>query len=710
MFCTTCGSEIPEGSKFCTSCGAPVASRPAPEPAAEPAPVPAPTPASAPEPKPTPVPAPAPDPVPPARPKRRRGLVAVIVVALLVIVAAGAAVVTHQMGLWGGPGATSVSFGSREAVRVSRVTRIVPQDSSGAPIARYVVRVREADDPDGRAIDVSALPQLDVDGTNGFAMSDFGELDAGTYEVTVTPEGGAPQFVPPVTVADEDAAAGGGASGEQLPEQVVVTPPADQGDQAAPVRLGRYGAFLEVVRDLQATYGEVSIVSDSGEVALSWLDGLCYARLVDFGDGTERLVVAYASDPSVSKSFPTSTDSYTVEVWQYDEASDAATKVWSGHHGYSNGGYAFVTLVPTTDGSRTYLEQDLSDSGINYMGICDDGSFGLAHTVEFQMNVGSDGAPDGYTILVDGQPIDGQTALDADKLLGIDANKATSAMLTEDEFSTSGEAEKTAEQTRDTVAQLESLAGDLLDAREAAGAGADAGQDEPAADPASLTYTGTENMETVTLPMWESGPDAQSGTMQSEWGCVSISASGEGSAVDAVNERLRADYDADVAQSESWTFDAPAPEITNRRSSMDAQVGQYVGVRVSSYATFWGAHGDNYLEGLVFDMATGEEVEPWEALGVSRADLDAAAVEAIVSYVTSHPEGAFYTDAATIRENAASYVSGTADPYLLTSHGITVFLGDYSFYAYAYGTHELVAWGTDGTAAGTDVSAEHAFN
>lgn len=698
MFCTTCGSEIPEGSKFCTSCGAPVPVRSDAGGEKDAQPGAAPVPAAA--------------PVPEAPRRRRRGPIVAIVVSLLVILLAAGALVTHQLGLWGGSDVPVVSFGSREAVRVSRVTRIVPQGTDGAPIARYVVRVREATGTDGRFIDVSELPQLDVDGETGFTMADFGELADGTYEVTVTSEGGAPQSLPPVSVvsegADGGADNGSGTAAEQLPEQIVVAPPADAGQDgsAAPVRLGRYGAFLKVVRDLQQTYGEVTIVQGGyagDSLSATWLSGVCYVRLIDFGDGVERLVVAYASDPSVSAAYPSSTDAYTVEVWDYDEAADAASKVWSGHHGYSNGGYAFVTLVPSADASRTYLEQDLSDAGANYVGIRDDGSFGLAHTVEYEPHFGADGM-DGYTVLVDGTAIDGETSQDADSVMGIDRSGTTNAMLTEDELSYVGEVEKTADETRETVGRLESLAGDLVDAADAAGAGSE----EPATDPASLTYTGTEQRETVTLPTWDNSTMTPTDPTDVQWGYVSISADGDGSAVDAVNERLRADFEAERAQSESWTLDSGDSETLERRSSMDAQFGQYVGVRVYRQVTNWGAHGGEELDGLVFDMATGQEAEPWDALGVSRADLDAAAVEAIVSYVTTHPQAALYTDEATVRQEAQKYVA-SGDHYLLTPYGITVYLGDYSFYPFSEGTREVVAWGVEGTATGVDVSGDYRF-
>ena len=61
MFCTNCGAQVPDGSKFCTSCGSPIAAAPAPAPAPVPS-APAPEPAPMPEP-PTPKPVPTPEPV-----------------------------------------------------------------------------------------------------------------------------------------------------------------------------------------------------------------------------------------------------------------------------------------------------------------------------------------------------------------------------------------------------------------------------------------------------------------------------------------------------------------------------------------------------------------------------------------------------------------------------------------------------------------------
>ena len=64
MFCTNCGAQVPDGSKFCTHCGSPIAAAPAPAPApVPPAPAPEPVVPSVPEPPAPEPPASAPEPV-----------------------------------------------------------------------------------------------------------------------------------------------------------------------------------------------------------------------------------------------------------------------------------------------------------------------------------------------------------------------------------------------------------------------------------------------------------------------------------------------------------------------------------------------------------------------------------------------------------------------------------------------------------------------
>lgn len=687
MICPYCGSQLRDGSRFCTNCGGDVGAAPA----------------SVPQPVSSPEPAQAPQPAP--RRRGRAALVAAIVASLVVIVVAGALIALH---LTGDRDVPSLTFGSREAVSVSRVTRIVPSSAEGSPLQRYVVRVREAVGPDGSRLDVSALPRLDVEGETGFTMADLGELDEGTYEVTITPDDGAPQYIPPVTVVDGDPgdAAGdgsGGASGPvELPEEIVVVPPEDtdgsEGDLSAPVRLGRYGAYLAKVRELREAHGELIVVSLSGS-DVSWLAGLCFARLVDFGDGAERLVVAYAR-PEAMSAPPQDLDAYTVEVWGYDEGSDQAVLEWSGGTSTTPGGFFFVCFWHPGDGSGVNLAREVPDTYITVVGILGDGTLGVEH--EFEQAYYQ---PDGTYELkskIDGQPVENEAFSQSIAELGFESRE-TYYLLSSAGASSAGTVDDAVGLTQETVERLEQVAGDIVDAAEQTG-GSEPGQGQPV-DPATLTYSGEEVTATESVPAYDNADGSPSGTLQRTWGYLRFSASGEGSAVDEVNALLKADYDGELAASQSWQLESGKVECLRQRSSLDYLSGSVAGYRIYRDVTQWGAHGGTEIEGYVVDLATGAQMEPWEALGVDRAQLDAAAAEVLRGYVLSMPDALYVEDE--LDGDTAEYVA--QDNYMLTRDGITVYLGDYDFFPYASGTHEVLVWPTGDKAAGTDVTGDYAF-
>lgn len=701
MICPYCGSQLRDGSKFCTNCGGDVSAAPAPAPD----PVPVPEPASA----------PAPDQQPAPRRRGRAALIAVIVVSLAVIVVAGVLIALH---LTGSRDVPTLTFGSREAVSVSRVTRIVPSSAEGSPLQRYVVRVREAFGPDGSRLDVSALPRLDVDGETGFTMADLGELDEGTYEVTVTPDDGAPQYIPPVSVVDGDPGdAAGDGSGDgsepvELPEEIVVVPPEDPdgsgGDLSAPVRLGRYGAYLSKVRELREAHGELTVVSLSGS-DVSWLAGLCFVRLVDFGDGAERLVVTCAKPEAMSEP-PQDLDVYTVEVWGYDEGSDQAVLEWSGGTSNTPGGHFFVCFWHPGDGSGVNLTREVPDTYFTVVGILEDGTLGVEH--EFEQTYFQ---PDGSVSLkskIDGQPVENEAFSQSIAELGYESRE-TYFLLSSAGASSTGSVDDAVGITQETVERLEQAAGDIADAAGQAGGtqpgGGDAGQGESEqvqpVDPATLTYSGEEVTATESVPAYNNGDGSPSGTLQRTWGYLRFSASGEGSAVDEVNALLKADYDGELAASQVWTLEAGKVECLRQRSSLDYLSGSVAGYRIYRDVTQWGAHGGTEIEGYVVDLATGAQMEPWEALGVDRAQLDATAAEVLRSYVLSRPDALYVED--TLDGSIAEYVA--QDNYMLTRDGITVYLGDYDFFSYASGTHEVLVWPTGDKTAGTDVTGDYAF-
>ena len=83
-----------------------------------------------------------------------------------------------------GPATTEVYYGSEEPITVARDTTIIAYSESDEPLAHYVVALTpkdvDADDPAWMRITVQ------VDGTDGFNLSDVENMTDGTYSMSIT--------------------------------------------------------------------------------------------------------------------------------------------------------------------------------------------------------------------------------------------------------------------------------------------------------------------------------------------------------------------------------------------------------------------------------------------------------------------------------------------------------------------------------------------
>lgn len=232
-----------------------------------------------------------------------------------------------------------------------------------------------------------------------------------------------------------------------------------------PVRKGKYAAFLAMLRDLEAEHGPATVVSGgaSSFPDARWLDGLCFAKVLDFGDGVERLVVAYGAEDSLDESYPGDWYAYTVEVWEYSEGTDDLVSVWRGNMSFSNGGYASLSFSESQDGSARYYVVSVPDANNTVVGVRDDGSFGVVTYLE-----ASPGGPNGTVrYLVDGLEVSEDEYWATSDRYGIGLTtygSGTTYSLAAYGSPDMGDPEATAQVAKDTRATLEALAGDLLDA------------------------------------------------------------------------------------------------------------------------------------------------------------------------------------------------------------------------------------------------------
>lgn len=312
------------------------------------------------------------------------GGVAVVAVAAVLVLGGGLGAITGA-GPSGG-GEAQVTYASNEEVPVASGTAIVPFDDRDEPFASYTVRVKQADDADGRAIDIADMPNLDVQGTEGFTLGDLGALDAGTYRLVIEDgASGASYDLPPLVL-------GGASQGGGEASRVTVRPPQDTSDPDELAAQGKYACFRDKLQGLVDTYGDASItvMKLDEQRFLAWAAGVAYAELVDFGDGAERLVVAYCTEREFSSAEdvqarddgeygPRASD-YTVEVWEYDEAADELSMMCRTTAAAGASDAPIVEYVENPDTGSACLYVGGSDvngsAGRSCFGLDDGGAFG----------------------------------------------------------------------------------------------------------------------------------------------------------------------------------------------------------------------------------------------------------------------------------------------------------------------------------------------
>lgn len=371
MFCPKCGASNVDGAKFCASCGVPLRKIEQQPQAATPELVP--QPAQTPQPK--------------TGGRSKALIAAVAAVAAIAVIALVVFLLTPK---------NVYSFGSTEAVSVGSGTSIVPSAAKDSPLTHYYVRVREAATPEGSAIDVLDWPRLEVNGADGFCLADFVDEDAvfaGTYQAVVTSDDGAEQALPPLEVADTASAS------EEADAQSVVVVPAEDGQASeAAQKKGRYAAFLAKLNELRSAYGDGQAPYNKGKLYHVWAQGLCFARLVDFGDGLERMVVAYNPYQSpTSKEFSANsldvTSEARLEVFEYDEETDSAVDVTPWDMNQPGGGLDLlsghnleVRIETDAEGKRYIHEIEYGESNNSHIdrfyGIDESGALGLVATLK----------------------------------------------------------------------------------------------------------------------------------------------------------------------------------------------------------------------------------------------------------------------------------------------------------------------------------------
>ena len=318
MYCTKCGAQIPDGSMFCTSCGTrvggaedqaepaafPVGDAPATAPAGQHAPQDVPAYVFWEPPYEPPVTEPAEaaesfDLTPqPKKPKHRGRIVAAVIGGVAVVAIVAAIVIVPRIGA-----SSEVTSGGKGYVVCACETKILPKNSKGEKLKSYTVELSPSNGK-GKSYTIK------VDGEDGFAMEDFGELPDQKYQMTITSGKGKKKSTSTMKVdyAKE---------GSDAPKNVELTQSKKEAKASAKAAVKTANElFTDKILEYQKKYGEGEAVKFD-EYAYG-AQGVAYAKLIDFdGDGQDGLLIEYSDEP----------------VDRGDNAAAAHLEVWA----YKNG-------------------------------------------------------------------------------------------------------------------------------------------------------------------------------------------------------------------------------------------------------------------------------------------------------------------------------------------------------------------------------------
>ena len=315
MYCTKCGAQIPDGSTFCTSCGArvggaedqaepvafPVEDAPASAPAGQHAPQGAPVHMAAQPRYEEPVAEPAeasqsfvPTPQP-KKPKHKGRIVAAVLGGVAVVAIVAAIVIVPRIGA-----SSEVTSGGKGYVVCACETKVLPKNSKGKKLKSYTVELAPVSGK-GKSYTIK------VDGEDGFAMEDFGELPDQKYQMTITSGKGKKKSTTTMKVDYTK-------EGSDAPKNVELTQSKKEAKASAKAAVKTANElFTDKILEYQKKYGEGEAV----EVAQSsyGAQGVAFAKLVDFdGDGQDELLIEYSDEPLFNANGATAAKA---EVWAY---------------------------------------------------------------------------------------------------------------------------------------------------------------------------------------------------------------------------------------------------------------------------------------------------------------------------------------------------------------------------------------------------------
>lgn len=231
----------------------------------------------------------------PKKPKHRGRIVAAVIGGVAVVAIVAAIVIVPRISA-----SSEVTSGGKGYVVCAYETKVLPKNSKGKKLKSYTVELAPVSGK-GKSYTIK------VDGEDGFAMEDFGELPDQKYQMTITSGKGKKKSTTTMKVDYTK-------EGSDAPENVELTQSKKEAKASAKAAVKTANElFTDKILEYQKKYGEGEAV----EVAQSTYgaQGVAFAKLVDFdGDGQDELLIEYSDEPLFNTNGATAAKA---EVWAY---------------------------------------------------------------------------------------------------------------------------------------------------------------------------------------------------------------------------------------------------------------------------------------------------------------------------------------------------------------------------------------------------------
>lgn len=236
----------------------------------------------------------------PKKPKHKGRIVAAVIGGVAVVAIVAAIVVVPRIG-----SSSEVTSGGKGYVVCACETKVLPKNSKGKKLKSYTVELAPANGK-GKSYTIK------VDGEDGFAMEDFGELPDQKYQMTITSGKGKKKSTSTMKVDYTK-------EGSNAPKSVELTQSKKEAKASAKAAVKTANElFTDKILEYQKKYGEGEAVEIDDSQSTYGAQGVAYAKLVDFdGDGQDELLIEYSDEP----------------VDRVDNAAAAHLEVWA----YKNG-------------------------------------------------------------------------------------------------------------------------------------------------------------------------------------------------------------------------------------------------------------------------------------------------------------------------------------------------------------------------------------